>query len=284
MSTICYENIILLLKKEFCLFESKKNFVLKENFLEPMIPVIILRCIFPVILTFIVLGLFLFTLYMVFGGGDKLKIKLRDETSQRFLQEKIPTLISWNPTQALFDMSSLCVRTGESSGLGGGWSHCRGTVQSLKNRREAWLAYTVNTHRQEGNVVLHTSTNQILVTVNRKRLSRGMRYAEIIIDGQSLGSMNIETRELFDNRGRSLGRTIGGRTIIMQGMTNYVSVEINGREIAQMNTEPFSWFERLGPMPSVFRIKDNQLIPEEEWWLVGLLAIALYRDCLSSSV
>jgi hypothetical protein len=252
--------------------------------LESLFPVISLSCVIPAILTLIVLGLFVFTVYMLFGGGNKLKVKLRDVTSQRFLREKIPNLLPWNPTQALFDMSSLCVRTGESSGLGGGWNHCRGTVQSLNNRREAWLAYTVNTHKQEGNVVMHTSTNKLLVNVSRKSLTRNMRYAEITIDGQTLGSMNIETRELFDSVGRSLGRIKGGRTIIMQGMTNYVSVEINGREIAQMNTEPYSWFERLGPMPPALRIIDNQLSPDEEWWLVGLMAIALYRDCLSPFV
>jgi hypothetical protein len=250
--------------------------------MEPIFPFFSLSCIIPPILILIVFGLFVFTVYMVFGGGEKLKVKLRDETSQRFLQEKIPTLLPWKPTQALVDMSSLCVRTGESSGLGGGWSHCRGTVQSLNNRRDAWLAYTVNTHKQVGNIVMHTSTNKLLVNVSREQ--GGMRHAEIIIDGQTLGSVNIDTRDLFDKAGQQLGRMTGGRTIIMQGMINYVTVEIHGREIAQLNTESYSWNERLGPMPPTFRINDRQLSTEEEWWLVALLAIALYRDCLSPSV
>jgi hypothetical protein len=66
-------------------------------------------------------------------------------------------------------------------------------VQSLINRRDAWLAYTVNTHKQEGNVVMHTSTNELLIKVSKDSLSYGMRHAEITIDDQALGRMNIET-------------------------------------------------------------------------------------------
>jgi hypothetical protein len=239
-------------------------------------------CLLPIIL--IVLGLFVFTVYMLFGGADKLRGRLRDDTSQRFLHEKIPALLPWNPSQALPDMSSLCVRTGESSGLGGGWSHCRGTVQSLKNSRAAWLAYTVNTRKQEGQVVLHTSRDQMLIEVSRGELPSGMRLARVEINGRALGSINIDSREFFDEIGRPLGRMTGGRGIIMGGMTNYVAVEMQGRVIAEMNTEMFSRFERLGPMPPAFKLDEPRLSPEEAWWLVALLAVALYRDCLSPSV
>ena len=87
---------------------------------------------------------------------------------------------------------------------------------------------------------MHTSINKLLIKVTRDSGSRGMRYAEIYIDGRILGGVNIETRELFDDINRLLGNMIGGSSIIMQGMTNYVTVEIHGREIAKMNTEPFS--------------------------------------------
>lgn len=92
----------------------------------------------------------MFTVYMLFGGEKNLRVRRRDETSKHFLQEKIQTLLPWYPEQALSDISSLCVRSGESSGLRGGWSHCRGTVQSLNNRRDAWLAYIVNAYKQVG--------------------------------------------------------------------------------------------------------------------------------------
>ena len=249
-----------------------------------MIPFFSPGIIFATVLTLVVMGLLVFTLYMLSGGGNKLKVKRRDETSRQFLQEKKPALLSWKGVEALSDLSSLCVRRGESSGLGGGWSHCRGTVQSLTNHGKAWLAYTVNTHRRLGTVEVHTSTNKLLVNVTGDRLKRGMRYAEITVDGQALGGMRIETRELFNDLRIPIGKMRGGRTIIMRGMTNYVGVEIHNREIAQINTEPYSWFERLGPMPPAFRLRMLQLTPDEEWWLVGLLAVALYRDCLFSSV
>ena len=90
----------------------------------------------PIPLILIVIVLVIFTLYMVLGGGSRLKDKRRYETSSRFLEEKAPELLPWNPATALHDLSSLCVRTGESSGIGG-WSHCRGTMQSLSRRRDA---------------------------------------------------------------------------------------------------------------------------------------------------
>lgn len=236
------------------------------------------------ILLLVILGLLVFTVYMLIGGGNKLKIKRRDVTSHSFLQEKTPSLLPWQLPEAIADMSSLCVRTGESSSLGGGWSHSRGTVRSLKNWRKAWLAYTVNTHRRDGTVEMHTSDNKLFITVSKERLPRGMRYAEIKLDNSTLGGVNIDNRDLFDNVGRPLGKMTGGHTIIMGGMTNYVTVEIDGREIAQMNTEMFSIFERIGPMPPVFRYIDHPLSTGDEWWLVALLGIGLYRDSLSPSV
>lgn len=251
--------------------------------MEPVIPFFSIGCFLPIVIL-IVLGLFVFTVYMLFGGGKKLKVRRRDQTSPQFLREKVPTLVQWNLEQALSDLSSLCVCTGESSGLGGGWSHYPGTVRSLNDWRNAWLAYTVNTDKREGNIVMHSSANKLLVNVSRGRLPRGMRYAEFSIDGQTIGGMNIETRELFDERGRSVGKMRGGKTIIMTGMTNYVTVEIHGREIAQMNTEVYSRLERLGSMPPVFRIYGHQLSEYEQWWLVALHGISLYRDSLTSSV
>ena len=99
---------------------------------------------------------------------------------------------------------------------------------------------------------MHTSDNKLVVNVTGDRLQSGVRHAEILVDGQAFGSMNIETRELFNEMGIPIGRVMGGRRIIMQGMTNFVSVEIYGREIANMNTELYSWFNRLGSMPPPF--------------------------------
>jgi hypothetical protein len=72
--------------------------------------------------------------------------------------------------------------------------------------------------------------------------------------------------------------------IIMQGMTNYVTVEMHGEDIAQMNTEPLNWFERILPIPPVFKLYRHHPTAEEEWWLIALLAVSIYRDCLTTSV
>lgn len=239
--------------------------------------------ILPCLITLLVMGLIGFTAYMIFGGGKKLKIKRRDETSQRFLGEKIPTLLPWEPSKALRDLSSLCVRTAESSGIGP-WSHCRGTMRSLNKWRDAWLAFTVNTQNREGRIVLHTSANKLIVNVRSGSPNVDGRQAEIIIDGKILGRYNLKTRVFFDETGKPIGRLKGGKMIIMQGMSNFVTVEMQGSEIAQMNTQPFNWFERLLPIPPVFKINKQVLTGNETWWLIALFAIALYRDCLTSSV
>lgn len=242
-----------------------------------------INLILPNIIILIVIGLIGFTIYMLFGGNQKLKVKRRDETSQHFLQEKVPKLLPWEPEKALRDLSSLCVRTVESSGIGP-WSHCRGSVRSLSNRRASWLAFTVNTQNREGSIVVHTSANTIVVNVRRELSSGDWRQAEILIDGRIFGYYNLRTRVFFDKVGGPIGRLKGGKMIVMQGMSNYVTVEMHDTEIAQMNTEPFSWFERILPMPPVFILLRRSFTTQEEWWLVALYSIALYRDCLTGSI
>jgi hypothetical protein len=237
----------------------------------------------PGFITLIVIGLIGFTAYMLFGGNEKLKVKRRDETSQRFLQEKTPTLLPWEPAKALRDLSSLCVRTAESSAIGP-WSHCRGTVRSLSNRRASWLAFTVNRQNRDGSIVVHTSASEIMITVHRAFTSEDKRQAEILIDNRVLGYYNLNTREFFDETGKPIGRITGGKLILMQGISNYVTVKMRGSEIAQMNTQPFSWFEGILPMPPVFKPYRHNLTTQEQWWLVALYAIALYRNCLSSNI
>ena len=229
------------------------------------------------------MGLIGFTAYMVFGGGKKLKIKRRDETSQFFLQKKTSALLPWEASKALRDLSSLCVRTAESSAIGP-WSHCRGTVQSLTSRRDSWLAFTVNSQNREGSIVLHTSVNEIIVNVRRVGPPDNSQQAEIRIDNQFLGRMNLDTKVFFDKAGKPIGKLKGGKMIIMQGMSNYVTVEMNGADIAEMNTQPFNWFDRLIQMPPIFKLYRRSLTTNEEWWLLALYATSLYRDCLTGSV
>jgi len=227
----------------------------------------------------------MFVVYMVLGGAGRLMDRLRDETGPRFLRETVPTLLPWEPSRALRDMSSLVRRQRSSSGLGGGRAHARGTVQSLSNRRDAWLAYTVNTHRRLGTVTLHTSANTLLIEIARdESLPRGGRRASITVDGKPLGSVNLETSELFDAQRRPLGQLAAGRTLIMQGMTDYRTVEMGGRALAEINDEPLGPLDRPGPMPPAFRIHAPQLSADEQWWLVALLGLALYSDCLSPDV
>lgn len=258
------------------------NIIWQEDTLETLIEFYNLRGVFLLFLSLIVIGLFLFSVYMLFVGGNRMKVKLHDQTSRDFLREKTPTLLPWHTEQALSDISSLCVHTGVFSRLGGRWSHGRGTIQSLKNWRDAWLAYAINTHEHGGSVVMHTSTNRIDIKVEGENPPQRLKKAKITVDNRVLGSMNIETRELFDELGQPLGRVKGGSAIIIRGMSNYVTVEIRGKEIAQINTEPYRLLERIGPMPPAFRIYETRLSTDNKWWLIALYAIALYRDFLIS--
>lgn len=239
--------------------------------------------ILPFLLTLVVMGLICFRAYMIFGGGKKLKLTRRHVTTRNFLQNKIPSLLPWEPSKALRDLSSLCVRTVESSAIGP-WCHCRGIVQSLSSRRDSWLAFTVNTQKREGSIVLHTSANEIIVNIHRGVPPNNSRQVEIRIDGQCLGKMNLDTRVFFDEVGKPIGKLKGGRMNVMQEMSNYVTVEIHGADTAEMNTQPFDWFARLLPMPPVFKINRGSLTEKEQGWLIALFATTLYRDCLTSSV
>jgi hypothetical protein len=239
---------------------------------------------FPLLLIVVVLALVVFTAYLVFGGADRMMDRMRDEVGPRFLQEAIPNLLPWEPERALPDMSSLCKRRGQSSGLGGGRSYARGTVQSLDDRGSAWLAFTVDTQRREGVVKMHTSANAMEVHIRRDQAHWVGRQALITVDGRPLGSMGLEDSELYDVDGRPLGRVSGGAKLIMQGMTDYRTLEIDGEPVADINHEPLSPLERLGPMPAAFIIYKRDLSEDERWWLVALFAIALYSDSLSGDV
>lgn len=238
----------------------------------------------PIILTTFVLGLIGFTIYMVLGGAGRLMDRLRDEVGPQFLRETVPTLLPWELSQALPDMSSLCRSRRSGSGLGGGRSHCRGTMHSLSNHGKAWLAYVVNTHRRYGTVELYTSKNRLLVDVRGDPSRRGYRVADITVDRDRLGSVRLEDGELYDAAGRPLGCMRGGRIMLMQGMVNYRTVDLRGRAIAEINTEPLGPLDRPGPMPPAFRMHLPEQSVDEQWWLVGLLAIALYSDCITSDV
>jgi hypothetical protein len=240
--------------------------------------------VFPLLLIVVVLALVVFTIYLISGGANRMMDRMRDEVGPRFLEETIPTLLTWEPQRALPDVSSLCKRRGQSSGLGGGRSYARGTVQSLENRGSAWLAFTVDTQQREGVVKMHTSANAMEVHIRRDSAHWAGRQALITIDGRPLGSFSLKSSELYGVDGQPLGRLSGGAKLIMQGMTDYRTLEIDGDPVADINYEPLSPLERLGPMPAAFVIYKKELSEQEEWWLVALFAIALYSDSLSGEV
>jgi hypothetical protein len=240
------------------------------------------HALFPFLLTVLVLGLVFFTAYMVLGGARRLMDKLRDEVGPRFLREKTPTLLRWEWTRALQDLSSLTRRRGQSTGLQGGRSHRRGTMQSLADRHEAWLAYTVDRQRRAGIVKIHTSDNTMEIHVRHGGGTFPGRHAMVVADGAPLGSYNFETREIFGPDGRGLGRITGGLRILTQGIPDYHVLELEGREVVAVNFEPFSPLERLGPMPAVFLLRLPKISRNEEWWLLATLGIALFEESLSS--
>lgn len=240
--------------------------------------------VFPLLLIVVVLALVAFAVYLVFGGADRMMDRMRDQVGPQFLEDTIPSLLPWEPQRALSDISSLCRRRGQSSALGGGRSYARGTVQSLEDRGSAWLAFTVDTQRREGVVKMHTSANAMEVHIRRDPSRWVGRQALITVDGRPLGSVGLEDSEPYDVDGRRLGRISGGTKLIMQGMTDYRTLEMDGEAVADINHEPLSPLERLGPMPAAFIIYKKDLSEDEEWWLVALFAIAVYSDSLSGGV
>ena len=236
---------------------------------------------FPV-LVFLVLAMFLFAGYLLLGGAGRIMDRLRDETGPRFLENAIPTLLLWNPSRAFPDMSSLCRRTRHSSGLGGGRSHSRGTVQSLRNGREAWLAFAVNTRSRLGCLAIYTTENKLEFHVKAKDGRGGGRHALIVADGEPFGMMDLGTRELLDPQGRPVGRLTGGLSIRMGGMPSYQVLNLGGEDLAGVNQEPLSPLTRLGPMPPAFQLYRTDLTEKEQWWLLASFAAGLYQDSLSS--
>jgi hypothetical protein len=239
--------------------------------------------VLPCLLILVVLGLVVFVGYMVFGGSGRMKDRLRDEVGPQYLRETITTLLPWDSTRAIADIASRVKGRKTSSGLGP-WSHSRGTVQSLNNARDAWLAYTVDTQRRLGRVSLHTSSHRIIIDVRSAANDRGRREALITIDGRALGSVLIDRDDVLDAHRQPLGHLSRGRTLIMQGMTNYRTLTIGGRNIAEVNFEPLGPLDRPGPPPPAFRVHQPALSHDEQWWLVALLGIALYKESLSSDV
>jgi hypothetical protein len=238
----------------------------------------------PTSLTVAVLGLALFTIYLVLGGAARLMDRLRDEVGPRFLEEKTPTLLDWDWSRALEDLSSLTRRRGQSSGLQGGRSHLRGTVQSLDRRRDAWMAYTVDTQRRNGMVKIRTSASSMDIHIRQVGGPLPGRHAMVVMDEVPMGSYSFETREIFTPRGQRLGQLAGGLRILTQGMTNYRELELGGQVVAEINFEPFSPLEHLGPMPPFFRPRLQRLSQDEQWWLLAMLGIALYEDSLSPDI
>jgi hypothetical protein len=227
------------------------------------------------VLGLFMLGLFVLVGYLTVGGGASSRMQSRrEEVSPRFLRETVPRLLPWEPSRALADLSSLCRGRAEMSALGGGMHHSRGTMQSRSHPGDAWLAYTVNAQRGYGVAVLRTSASELSVEVK----GGVERFAVVTVDGQPLGTVRTDSSEILDPSGRPLGRVARGELITTYGMTNYRDVELNGRRVAEINGNLLHPGQRLGSPPPAFRIQAPDLSPDEERWLLALLALELYTD------
>ena len=222
-----------------------------------------------------VAGLLVVTAYLVLGGATRRMQDRRDRASPDHLRQATGLLLPWDPRQALHDLSSLYRGTSEYTALGGGMYHSRGTIQSRIDTRHAWLAYAVNSQQGSGRVEVRTSDHALVIEV----VGRAARIAAVAVDGRPMGSVHIgASSEILDSSGERLGLVSGGSPAATHRAVNYKDVELNGRLVAQFNTNLLRPLQRPGRPPAAFVVHVAELSDSEGWWLLALLALELYHD------
>jgi hypothetical protein len=228
---------------------------------------------FPAILSLIVIGLFVFTVYMVLGGAGKRYVKLKNKVSPEFLNYSRLFLLRWDKKQALIDISSEIRRTTESSFFGGNWSHAEGTIRSLNDSDNKWLVFTLNLRNGKGKIDLHTSSR-------RFSLEYEDRLGTFRVDGKIFGFINSDN-VLMTTDQLSIGRFHSIRTFTPMGLDLVTPIEIGGRKVAEVNYLT-DFGDRLWKAPAlademVADISNNEII-----WIIAVIAVRLYSHCKTS--
>jgi hypothetical protein len=211
---------------------------------------------------------------MIFGGAAKRYEKLK-KTSSDFLRDSHSSLLKWDAKHAFLDMSSEIRRVTEDSLVGGKWSHAKGTIRSLKNRGNKWLAFTLNIRNGNGQIDLHSSSNHF-------SLEYVDRLGTFRVDGAIFGYIDTDG-EIMNTDQLPIGRVRYRRSFTPMGLSHITPVDIDGRTIAEIYYLT-DFGDRLWKAPALVQGIVIDMSNDETIWIIAVIAMRLYSHCRTSKV
>ena len=185
-----------------------------------------------------------------------------------------PTLPTWH-AGSLAEMS--CRWKGSWGGFTVG--HFEGVVGRLNHHDDeiGVLSFHESTKGRRGVLQLQTSDRKMRLDIDADK-------AQITLDQQPFGAINMADGTLFDETGQAVGsrrRRPGNRMLVGHTPTSskYNSVELHGRVIAEINDVMTSGVLTLTAKAEnrpLFRNLLPDLSIEEENWLLALAAMELH--------
>jgi hypothetical protein len=194
-----------------------------------------------------------------------------------YLARATPALLPWTMA-ALADLA--CQWEGTRGGLLVG-QHT-GQVKSLgRPDQPGLLAYYLSLKGRNGFLRLRTSEREV-------RLDIAANDVRVTAWGQPLGSIILQDGALLDGAGQPLGRYHryrGLRWQVGSALTSprYGPVELHGRTVAEVNDTLIrsnQLFAADAARRPLLRNLASELAPEEEGWLLALVALELLYDAL----
>lgn len=230
--------------------------------------VLFLACIFCIIVLVVLVFGFLILLRLLrsrpYGAQETAQAKAR---ASDFVSRTVPTLLPWQPG-ALADLAA------HWEGTRGGFviGEHQGVLKSLSNLDgPGLLACYLSLKGNQGFLLLCTPEHEV-------RLDIETDGANVAVEGQPLGSIHLREGTIFDSGGRPVGRYHRQRGL----SPRYGPVELYGRTVAEVNDTLVRGGEFLldgGARPLVRNLTPD-LTPEEENWLLALVALELYHDAI----
>jgi hypothetical protein len=224
----------------------------------------------PTLLFTAFIFLFVFSLYMIFGGAAKRYRKLESNVSPEFLRDSRYSLLAWNAKQAFSDMSSELKRRTESSAVGGRWAHSRGTIRSLSDRGDKWLAFVLNLRGGQGRIDLQTTAGSF-------SLEHAGRLGTFRVDGSVLGHINTDS-EILDADRLPIGRVRYLRAFTPMGLSHTTPVDLGDRTIAKVHYLS-DFGDRIWKAPPLVQEAVADMSKEEALWIIAVIAMKLYSHC-----
>ena len=218
-----------------------------------------------------------------------------------YFSRTVPTLLPWT-SNSLVDLS--CQWQGTRGGFTiGGY---QGVVKSLSNPDgPGLLVYYLSLKGRRGFLRLRTSepfdpstglragSAPLGYTRDRQdrrevRLDIEANEARVTVEGQPLGSIHLREGTIFDSGGQPIGRYQRYRGLRWQvgsapTSSRYGPLELYGRTVAEVNDGLVRGGGLLTGSAAgrpLLRNLASDLTPEEETWLLALVALELYHSAL----